>query len=133
MKFLFNLPHKLWIVGLGLGIFGFGCCFALVLIVPEINSLANDIFPNQQEKVADMTSGLFNGFFSLGQFFGPLISGLLSTYISIENSFMCVSFTVFGFLFIYLTIGGGYKGFLREKKNKLEKSSLIKNDETTII
>ena len=65
---------------------------------------ANKYYPNQQRKVNNMSSGIFNTFLGLGEVIGPLFGASMCEKISFRKTsdiiaLICVAYALVFFLF----------------------------------
>ena len=65
---------------------------------------ANKYYPNQQLKVNNMSSGIFNTFLGLGEVIGPLFGAAMCEKISFRKTsdtiaLICVAYALIFFLF----------------------------------
>ena len=134
-----GLPSHLWLIILGLCIMGIGCAFSLVPSIPEFINIGSDIYPDDQEGVGDMASGLFNSSYSAGILIGPLFGGALDEKIGFANAEAIYSIICLGILALYIIIGDGYMGlgltFYNKKENILlqqEKENAFKETSNPI-
>ncbi|KAH9488973.1 hypothetical protein Btru_061758 [Bulinus truncatus] len=113
------LPRELWVVTLGLILFGFtiGCS-----IVPTMKCVvvgARDLgFPDGLSTFG-LVSGLFNATFCLGAFVGPTIGGALIERIGFAYGSTIIS----GFYLFVMTTSSLYFGIRRVKRHHLKTSS----------
>lgn len=123
----FGFPKDLWIIIIGLCVMGVGCAFTLVPSIPEFINIGSNIYPDDSEGVGDMASGLFQSAYSVGILIGPLVGGALDEKVGFGNAEAIYSVFNIAILLLYITIGGGYIGFISEKK--MEPETLISNCE----
>lgn len=74
------IPDSLLIMAIGQFLYVLFSAFMFLYALPEIIFLLNERFPNQEEKVGDVASALYNFAFGSGQLLSPLF-GSLVTYL----------------------------------------------------
>lgn len=71
------LPDSLIIMAAGQIIYVFFSVIMFIYPLPEMIAILTDKFPNQTERAADISSGILNLAFGLGQLIGPLYGSLV--------------------------------------------------------
>lgn len=76
---LFHFPDSIWIMAAGQIFHGLVDPFLLVPVLPEmINSVVNNK-RGQEERINDLSAGVFNCFLGMGQICGPLYGSYMAT------------------------------------------------------
>ena len=69
---MFNFPDRLWMTVIGQIGHGIIDPFVLVPSLSEMVDVGIQIYPNMDEKVNDISAGIFNMFLGFGQILGAL-------------------------------------------------------------
>lgn len=98
-----------------------GVAFSMVPSIPEFMSVGKEIYPEHNESVGDMASGLFNAAYSAGALLGPILGGVLDENFGFSRAESIYGIINLGYLLIYLTVGEGIKAFLRKERKDVSK------------
>ena len=105
------LPTNLISVGAGLFIMGIGSAILLVPILPQLIAIANNTFPNENQKVSDMSTGFFSLSIYFSVFASPIIGGFLVKYYGFNRGSTIWAFVAFIVTILYGIISGGFIAF----------------------
>ena len=128
-----GLPRQLWIICLGCIIYGIGSALVLGPAMPEFLNLGLLVYPNDKEALGDMASGIYSSCWSLGEFIGPVLGGLLNDNVGFESG--ASGFAVAGlvYLVIYLTLGESYRSFVKKKENNVHQPLIDGKNQNEIL
>ena len=104
------LPRNLVIVGVGLGLFGVSgsIMYSNLYLVPSTSSIidlaTNNYGYKYDDLLLDSISALTNFFCNIGEIFGPIVAGLLSSYFSFSEGFAIIGVCSIGLALCYAII-----------------------------
>jgi len=104
------MPHSIVLVVIGVSMLGLCLSMALVPLLSELIEILEGMEKYDPDQISDVTSGLFNAMFNLGNLLAPLTAGILNDahgYVY-TCDFMMVSAAIYS-LFFYFTMIFGRK------------------------
>ncbi|CDW89016.1 permeases of the major facilitator superfamily [Stylonychia lemnae] len=75
---LFGMPNSIILIIVGVSILGLCLSMALVPLLSELIEILEGMDKYDPDQISDITSGLFNSMFNLGNLLAPLIAGILN-------------------------------------------------------
>lgn len=99
----------------------------MIPILPEMLDSVTPLYPKQEERVNDLSSGIFNSFLGIGLISGPIYGSLMASATSFQYTCDSVSFICLGFALSYFVLGDGYSAFKNSIRNLRNRDNLKDN------
>jgi hypothetical protein len=114
---MLGMPDILSVMGLGQAIAGITTAFLLIPGLPEMIESSIPAFPGQENKVNDLSAGIFNSFLGFGQVLAPAYGSLMVEQVGFRITCDVVSILCIAFSLSYFIMGDGYEAFSTTVKN----------------
>ena len=116
------LPNNIIVISVGLALFGFSgsIMYGKVYLVPttsHVISLSTNFYGYEYNNVLlDSITALNNFFSNIGEILGPIIAGVLSSYLGYANGFSIIGGLYLIFFVVYVLVSGIFE---RKRTNKV--------------
>ena len=108
---LFAFPDSLVLMGVGQALAGIFTAFMMIPGLPEMVESALPLYPGQERKVNDLSSGLFNSFLGFAQFIAPVYGSVMVEAIGFRLTCDVVGLICIFFALLYFVVAGGATAF----------------------
>jgi MFS family permease len=109
----FSIPSLLAFLIMGLCLLGLSTFFSNIPCIPELIDICRESHPSGDIAIIrDFSSGIFNCFWGLSEFIGPLLGGTLSQNFGVKIAMEIYISVVLGVLLFYVIFGKGYLGII---------------------
>ena len=108
---LFAFPDSLILMGMGQAFAGIFTAFMMIPGLPEMVESTIPLYPGQERKVNDLSSGLFNSFLGFGQVIAPGYGAFMVEAFGFRVTSDVVGLLCVFFAFLYFVLAGGAKAF----------------------
>lgn len=112
---LFSFPDTVWMAVVGQIAHGIVDPFILVPSLPEMIESVIPHYPGQEEKINDLSSGLFNMFLGIGQVIGPLYGAIVTETYGYKVCADVVAIISLFFAVLYYLITDGKEALVTSK------------------
>ena len=115
---LFAFPDSLVLMGVGQALAGIFTAFMMIPGLPEMVESALPLYPGQERKVNDLSSGLFNSFLGFGQVIAPAYGSFMVEAVGFRVTSDVVGLLCVFFALLYFVSAGGASAFRETCRKK---------------
>ena len=120
---LFAFPDSLVLMGVGQALAGIFTAFMMIPGLPEMVESALPLYPGQERKVNDLSSGLFNSFLGFGQVLAPAYGSFMVEAVGFRVTSDVVGLVCIFFALLYFVFAGGVSAFRETCRRKRAQST----------
>jgi len=115
---MLGMSDLLILMGIGQAFAGVTTAFLLIPGLPEMIESSMTVFPGQENKVNNLSAGIFNSFLGFGQVLAPAYGSVMVEQVGFRITCDVVAIIFIAFGLSYFIMGDGYEAFATTIENK---------------